>query len=660
MDDITSTSPSLEPSHAELSANDAPPEGVQAGNLPSNAASAIDSMSERQYVHHSYIWLGSLRIVVSLIVIIIASNFSLVVGLFSQGGSFLETAGYPIVSIIAVGMGAIVVLLVLIFLLQWWAYKHLYYELMPEEFNFYSGIFNKKHVHVAYQRIQSVDQHATLMQRVFGVCTVVVDTAGGARNKAIKIPYVQNSRAETLRYQLFALKQLEVTGQPSTMSAPSALYPSTTAVASADPVHASTAALSANKMTPEGVAGAAASNNYTGNHNIFDAPAEIWEDVRGVFGGEPTHTGSVTYRCGLSNKELVLTALTNNSAFFVVVLTIISGASQLVGPLVSNSHGAAQSLVEGTVSFGSHLFGGNVIAFGVFCFAVVALLLWVLSAVGTCVSLGGFKALRRNRRIEVEYGLLQHQFHGVDIARVQSVIIKQSIIRRLLGYGELSLGKIDAADESRKNRRGASARTGVIIHPFIKLDRIPEVLKGLAPEFADVPTTTIPVAPVALRRALLRRCIVRGWGFWLAVLFSVLMAISLTNAHLVEKNVQLLALTAALFPVMVVGYGCCAIVFLLEVVASILWFRSSSFAYNKKFMMIANGGLACEKVSFPRQKIQIASIKSNPFQRHAHTVTLRARTAAGVGGTTTRLIDVSECDAQAWLDWVKPHGSVIQ
>ena len=45
------------------------------------------------------------------------------------------------------GMATIVGLTALI---QTLSYKHLYYELGPDEFNLYSGIFNKKRVHVPY------------------------------------------------------------------------------------------------------------------------------------------------------------------------------------------------------------------------------------------------------------------------------------------------------------------------------------------------------------------------------------------------------------------------------------------------------------------------------------------------------------------------------
>ena len=156
-----------------------------------------------------------------------------------------------------------------------------------------------------YQRIQSVDQHATLIQRIFGVCSVSIDTAGGAANKAVIVPYVQKTQAEELRRELFARKQYAVAVRNG--AAPDAAV---AAMASAAGVPA--------QALHEGA-------------NVLDAPAEIWQDVRGVFGGAAVDTGRVTYEYGMSNKELVFTGLSNNTAFFVVVVGIVGAVSQFMG-----------------------------------------------------------------------------------------------------------------------------------------------------------------------------------------------------------------------------------------------------------------------------------------------------------------------------------------
>ena len=58
-----------------------------------------------------------------------------------------------------------------------------------------------------------------------------------------------------------------------------------------------------------------------------------------------------------------------------------------------------------------------------------------------------------------------------------------------------------------------------------------------------------------------------------------------------------------------------------------------------------------------RNKIQYGGTKTNPLQRRAKTVTLMARSAAGTGGTTERLIDIRQADAERWMDWIQPGGN---
>ena len=598
----------------------------------------------RHHVHHSYIWLGSIQAGAAMFFVVLVSGFSGFVGALADG----ETIGDDLPMLMLV-IGAIVLGLVLIIglvaLFQWLSYKHLYYIIGPEEFNLYSGIFNKKRVHVPYQRIQSVDQRASLLQRLFGVCTVSIDTAGGSNNKAVQVPYVQKSQAEQLRTELFARKQYATAVQEG-------MAPQEAAVA--------VAAASGVVLPQAGAAGqaAAAGAGAAGQapHNVLDAPAEIWTDVRGVFGGSAVDTGKVSYEYGLSNKELLFTGLSNNTAFVLVILGILGGAAQFASQMAPVLTGMVDPIVGQFMLLSGQLFGGNLVAAGVALVLVVAAVMWLLSIVGSAISFGGFRACRRDNRIEVERGLLQHQFQGVSVDRVQSVIVKQSFIRRLLGYCELSLGKIDAAAEGSDEQQ-KSLSQGLVVHPFVKMSRVPEILAGLVPEFAGVPVESTPVAPVALRRALIRRGIIQGTGLWLAVVIAIGQVCS--NAFIVPDADGLTILfyinTGAF-----IGYALCLVLFVLDLVGAVLWFRGSGFAYNEHFMQVSNGGFARETVSFPRKKIQFGYTKTNPFQRRARTATVSARTAAGIGGTTIRLIDVCEEDARSWLDWLKPRGNVVE
>ena len=511
-------------------------------------------------------------------------------------------------------------------------------------------MLSKKRVHVPYRRVQSVDERASLLQRIFGVCTVSIDTAGGSANKAITVPYVRRTQADFLRAELFSRKQRAVAGEGAPVAAPAA--------------NAAAVAWQGTSA-PQGWQQPVRPNAQQPEGNVLDAPAGLWGEIPTVFGGAGFNDAAVTYEYGLTNKELVLAGASNSTGFAMIVVGLIFAIIQVVGEIVPLLLGVSPDAVGGVLSASMRLFGGNIVAFGVAMFAIAALVMWALSILGTCISYGGFRARRRASRIEVERGLLQHRFSGVDVDRVQSVIVKQGVIRRLFGYCELSLGRIDAASSSDQGDQQAAVQTGIVVHPFVKTDRVPEILAGILPEFADMPREeeAIRLPHVALRRGIVRRVIIQGGGLGFAIIIAIVQIV----ANIVLGNPGTVAslelgadeARAALAYIMMggfAGYAICLVAMILEIVSSVMWYRGSGFAYNRRFMTVRNAGLSCETTTFPRRKIQYGYTQQNPLQRRAGTSTICARTAAGVGGTTVKLIDADEASAAAWLAWLEPHA----
>ena len=506
-----------------MSAPNVPPQVPAPAPMPP-AAAAPSTELPRHHVHHSYIWLESVRTIFIIAVCVVVANFSTIIGLVAEEGMGAE-AGF----IMAVaGIGTLVVILItfgIVAGLRVVGYKHLYFTVGPDEFTLCSGIFNKKQVHVPYQRVQSVDQRATLLQRLFGVCTVSIDTAGGAANKAVVVPYVTKAQAEWLRAELYNRK--------NALAAQAAVASGMAGAASATAAGMAGAGAPVPQSVEAGIAamaqGAAA---FAGNvpspavaGNVLDVGAEAWSQVGGVFAGPAQDTGRVTYEYGLTNKELFFAGLSNTTSVGLIFAGLVVGVLQIVGFIFAVMGDAADGAVESALVFAGSQASAYLIGAVSAGIIVLVLVLWVFSALGSYIGYGGFKARRRNNRIEVEYGLLQHTFQGIDIDRVQSVVVKQSFIRRLLGYCELSLGKIDAATgEDSSNKQNTLANQGIIIHPFVKMNRVPEILAGLVPEFSDLPQEAKPVAKVALRRAVLRQSIWFGGGFWLAVFAVACMA----------------------------------------------------------------------------------------------------------------------------------------
>lgn len=646
-------------------------EAPQQPQQPQPAPQPAEGESVKHHVHHSYMWLESIRTLVVVALAVLVTNFSTIAGVIADGGLDGLPTGLALALVAGGSLLAILVVVGIVVAMRVVSYKHLYFIVGPEEFTLCSGVFSKKRVHVPYQRVQSIDQRATLLQRIFGVCTVLIDTAGGASNKAVTVPYVTKQQAEWLRAELYNRKNhlaAVAAGAVGSAAAGAAVgsgaVSATVAPATASPAGASAPGI----VTAAAAPGVPASAGQPAFGNVLDIGAAAWDEVGGVFAGNAVDTGRVSFEYGLTNKELFLTGLSGSTSAGLILAGLIVGVLQIVGTAFDLFGKAANTVVEGAVHYVASEAAGYVAGIVAVAVIGVVLVLWLLSAVGTCISYGGFKARRRAGRIEVEYGLLQHTFQGIDVDRVQSVVVKQSFIRRLFGYCELSLGKIDAVQgEEAQKQQSTLAQQGVVVHPFVKMSRVPEILAGLIPEFADLPRDPKPVAKVALRRALVRRCIIQGGGFWLAVV--AVAGIALINGLVGAADAGALVFDDYDDAVMLglsFTYGrgllgallaLAAVLLVVEAVGAVLWARESSFAFNRRFMQVSNGGLSRTTVSFPRQKIQFGCARSNPLQRRAGTRTLLATTAAGQGGTTTTLVDVPAEDAAAWLDWLKPGGN---
>ena len=622
----------------------------------------------RHHVHSSYIWLGSLRAAGMVLFIAIISSVSSVIGeLFSAEYTDAEfsEAMFALAIVGGIVLLGFIVLLAIIVGIHAWAWRHLYYELGPEEFSLYSGIITKKRVHVPYQRIQSVDQRASLLQRIFGVCNLSIDTAGGASNKAIIVPYLTKQNADALRKELFARKQIAVSGLASTgvnvaANADVAEVESKAGIpsiadASVPAPDAASVVIVAEATTP--ASGSQA--NAASSGNILDAGEKVWQEVGGIFAGQAVEMEEVSYEFSLSNKELFFTGLSNSSGFIVALIVVIAAIGQLLSGIFDIVPMAGDAVVDTMVSTTTAIGIESAIGFGVVSLIGIALFVWVLSAIGACIQFGGFHARRRGGRIEVEYGLLQHQTQSVSIDRIQSMMVKQSFIRRIIGYCELSLGKIDAVgsrEEANSNKNLSS--TGMIIHPFLKVDRVSEIVAGLVPEYSDLPTEDQHLAKVALRRGLIRRCTWQSGGFWLAVFALAMIAfLKIALAYIpgaIESSEDMIVfyyLEMASYAAIFLG----VVLMIIAAIGTVIWAKDSSFAINRRFMRVRNSGLSSESVTFLRSKIQFGFSKQNPLQRLAKTATINARTAAGIGGTTISLIDVSQEAAESYLEWLEPY-----
>lgn len=584
-------------------------------------------------VHRSYIWLMPLNAALAVAAVLLANvaqNFVELYAGLNASGIDIDVVPFALLAF----FGILAVVYALAAALHAWSYKHLWYEFGEREFSLYSGIFSRKRVHVPYARVQSVNHKAGILQRLFGVCTIAVDTAGGSSNKEIRIPYVELDVGERIRMELFVRKAAALAGEKAQL-----VYrdPSASADVSAAGGPAAVASDS-RPVAPGAPVPPGGEPAVAPAPNVLDDAAAGVIGWRGAFGGTAPGMEPERYRFGLTNKELFL-ASASHSATVGVSATL--GVLGLFGMALSNAAGLVL----------------------VAAFLTLVLIGWVAGMVPVVLRYGGFATCRRGSRVEVEQGLLQRRYTGIDVARVQSVVVRQSFVRRWIGYCEVSLGRIDAASSDSSGNSDQLNAEGLVIHPFVRIDRVDELLDGLLPEFAGRPRqeNLVAVAPVALRRGLIRRCIWCNPALYCAAgLFAAQLAY---GAYVRPELVGMFSFSRAAIvahsidQAFLLGYVLCAAATACAVVGTVLWRNESGFALNRSFACIFNSGLSTEFVLAPRQKIQFGYTRSNPFQRLAHTSSLSMVTAAGVNSTRTRLYDVRQEDAEAWLLWMEPHGA---
>lgn len=567
-------------------------------------------VGKRHRLHHCYIWLGTVRVAP----IIYICGLSSLQGLIALA-EFLGFASiYAVVAAFFLLLGMTLAICALIMGFRAWAYRYMWYEFDETEFSFYSGILNKRRTHMPYSKVQSVNERASLLQRLAGVCTVTIDTAGGANNKAVMISYVERSAAEYVRRELFRRKRAETECE----------------------------VLSAASGQPIQVRG-----------NVLDTAASVMDDMRGVFAKEEVDTGAVTCEYGLDNKQLFLAALCSKSSFALAVLALASAFATVLC-LAIDLNLMNERAVSVAVGMAKSDFLAACAATGLMV-AGCLLVAWAVYMVSTCLSYGGFRARRRGNRIEVERGIVTHVFSGIDVDRIQSVHVHQTFFQRLLHCCSVSYGKVGAEGNEESGSASRSETEKLVVHPFLPLVEAWGLVEGLTPEYAHAAPAAIKLPKVALRRAITRRVVVKGVGFWAALLLGALyLAACVAYERGFITPIELGNLVVAAF---VPGISLCVVFALIEAVGAVLWFRHSAFGFDESGTAMVNGGYSTDTVVVPRKKMQYACIRTNPLQRHAGVATVAVQTAAGIHGRSERLIDVPVTDASGWLDWAQPAGA---
>lgn len=460
-----------------------------------------------------------------------------------------------------------------------------------------SGLVTSKQLQVPYEHIHTVNMSSNLVERVLGLMTLDLDTgAASSEGEATRIRGLQAGMAEALREELFRRK--------------------------------------AAMLADQGLDARAAA----------DASAEADD------GASPTAPAPLPDACyTLTTAQLVFAALTEarvvaQAAAFLIL--IVQGINLLQESALVNLSDVAGDIAVLPVAL---LVGA------------VALLLALALVVGFAVSFvmsligfAGYRAERAGGRISVERGLLSRTSHTVALERIQSISIRQGIIRQLIGYAEVRasvVGAIGSSDET-------STADGVVLHPFIRVTEIEAFLASIAPDFSVVKTGRVcfdssseeleEIGLVRLPRAAARRLAFR------TAMKSLALAVALAGAGVFLAHVLLAGESWSMVRLTI---GALLVVMGVAVVArmilsAVLRYRDSRIGHDRTRLVMVVGGVKRRTEIVLRARLQHATASASPFQRMVQVATFMTRTAA-TGDLVLR--DVSAADADALLAWIRPR-----
>lgn len=439
------------------------------------------------------------------------------------------------------------------------------------------GLLSKRQLTIPYEHIHTADMSSELLDRLFGLMTLDLDTgAAAAEGDAARMRGLRAGEAKALRAELFRRKRAVAAPVGEKDGAPDA----------------------------------------SGDSVTDERPLATFE---------------------LAGRQLLLAAASQTSAAsqaVALVVLLVNGLNQLIEWGVLDLAGTGDELVA--------------TALPVLVPAVVAVVLAAI-VLGAAVSFvlglvryAGYRVERYADRVVVEHGLLSRSSRTVAADRVQHVVVRQGVIRQLIGYAEVYVQVVSAPGEADGEPSGS-----MLLHPFVRMGELDAFLAEVLPAYAGVlgQVELRRLGPVARRRAVVRAAI--WWPFATAIFFGVHWLFGLSG---------LLASAGWLLGPLIVAAVLLSVVLLAGlVVDALLAWRGARYGHTARELVLVSGGFTRRTTIAPRSHLQRMQVSASPFQRRAGVATLSARTAAS-DAEGLELRDVPADDADALLAWFRPRG----
>lgn len=327
------------------------------------------------------------------------------------------------------------------------------YRLGDDALSFKSGLFFRKNRTISYGSIHAISSAAPVYLQPFGVVRLIVSAAGAADTdiRLDAVPAALQLELERLRAAARESSPAALSGaSPAASPAASTISPE----AIADSGLAAARSTVASEPTPEITV-----------HGNTAAPASSCAAVQAASAQSPVFRASV--------KDIVLYSVTDIG--FIAAAFVVYGFVQNVQDVLPR-----RLMYDAMDSFSAVLASG-VTAILLLILACVILLMLV-SIVTSLLRFYGFEVWRRGDDLVVVRGLFTRHTTTIPVSRIQTVAVRQSLLRRPFHLCSVGLGLSSSVNSTNVESGISAAR----ILPVISTRRVYDVLQAMLPEW-DVP-----------------------------------------------------------------------------------------------------------------------------------------------------------------------------
>ncbi|WP_052254750.1 PH domain-containing protein [Salinicoccus sp. YB14-2] len=321
----------------------------------------------------------------------------------------------------------------------------------------------------------------------------------------------------------------------------------------------------------------------------------------------PKKTFEVLHK--LKRGELLLMSMTSGAlgAFVAILFAILN----IIG---------TQFIVERYFDYFGGLFQNTIIAMSVAAifFVVVG---YTFGVIILLIKYYDYTLSRKDDDLAVQYGLLEKKHKSVNINRIQNIIIKDSILRRMIGFYSLSVTITSDTFESDGDN------STVEIMPFIKKDVLYDIVEEILPNYNLIkPKSNVPL---------------RGYRRYFQISTVILILITgvvqyfwISWAWLIGLFVLIIIITSGIYSARNNGYV------IKDDEVNML---TTSFFTRSHFVI-------------KHDKVIEGAILENPFLIRSKLANISVTTAAGIVGSTATVKFIDRKDIEIIWNWIKEGG----